>query len=115
METVSVYNLMHRRALVTRQSARMIRSALADALMRSPGEVALDFSGVEAVTPSFVDEVLTVLSELLSSTGRSKLRVLFLNSPTRLSEKFAAVGRGHHLKMTESDQGAWTITDGAEP
>jgi hypothetical protein len=115
METVSVYGLIQRRALVTRESARMIQDVLADALKRSPGEVALDFRGVEAVTPSFVDEVLTVLAELLSGTGGAKLRVLFLNSPTRLSEKFAAVGRGHHLKMAESEQGAWTITDGVEP
>src|SRR5713226_140537 len=111
METVRIYDLVRRRALVTRDSARLIQRAMAAAFARQPGEVALDFSGVEAVTPSFVDEVLTVLDEILGAAERKNFRVLFLNPPTRLSAKFAAVGRGHRVRMKESEPGSWTITE----
>jgi hypothetical protein len=111
METIGVYDLLQRRALITRESARSIAGPLSAALELCEGEVALDFSGVEAVTPSFVDEVLGVIYETLKAGERSSLRVTVLNPPTRLSAKFAAVGRGRRLRISESPGGAWTVTE----
>jgi hypothetical protein len=104
-----VFDLLPRRVLVTRESARSIAVPLALALERGQGEIALDFSGIEAVTPSFVDEVLNVVDESRGSGDRASLRVRLLNPPTRLSRKFSAVGRGHGLRISESADGAWTI------
>lgn len=111
MQTIRVFDLLRRRALVTRESARTIGPALIQALEGSGGEVTLDFSGVEAVTPSFVDEVLNVVDEALSERARASLRVLLLHPPTGLTAKFSAVGRGHKLRISESAAGAWMITE----
>lgn len=112
MQTVKVDNLLHKRALITRESARVISGALSTAMAMDGGEVALDFSGVDAVTPSFVDELLAVVDEILTEREWASFRVLFLNPPTRLSAKFAAVGRARGLQIAESLEGAWTITAG---
>jgi hypothetical protein len=111
--SLSVYDLVHKRALVTRQTARAVGVALTTALPREAGgEVVLDFSGVEAVTPSFVDEALGSIEEMLRSSDGNQLRLVFVNLPTRLSAKFAAVGRARGLDISESDSGAWIITRG---
>jgi hypothetical protein len=110
-----VYDVVRKRALVTRQSARAVGDALAAVLTSADGEVVLDFSGIDAVTPSFVDEALSSIEQMLGESGRDRLRVVFVNPPTRLSAKFAAVGRARGLEMKESDNGVWTITASAPP
>lgn len=108
MESVRVYDLLRRRVLVTRESARSIGPTLSEALGRGDGRVELDFSGVEGITPSFLDEALEVIQEQLNDTG-GELQVLILNAPTRLSSKFEAVGRGRGLSITESPEGRWLV------
>lgn len=110
MTTIRLFDLLARRALIARESARPIRVALANALAGQEREVVLDFEGVEAVTPSFVDELLTVVDDAVKEGRQAGLCVVFLNPPTRLSAKFAAVGRGHGLRMKESEPRSWTIT-----
>lgn len=109
MDSVKIYDLIPKRALVTRESARLVGDSVAAAADRAR-EIILDFSGVEAVTPSFVDELITVLGEA-SGPKETNFRIVFLNPPTRLSEKFLAIGRGHGLRICESDPGTWTITE----
>jgi len=48
---------LQRKILVTRESASAVREAI-ESSISAEGEVALDFSGIDAVTPSFVDEIL---------------------------------------------------------
>ena len=112
MATFSVHELLHKRALITRASASPIRQILEES--SATGDVTLDFAGVEAVTPSFVDEVLAVVENALAQQGRKRLRVIFLNPPTRLSSKFAAIGRARHLEVRETEDGAWLITTAAD-
>ena len=112
MKSVNVYDLLRKRALVTRQSARTVGDAVARAFESAGGEVVLDFSGIDAVTPSFVDEALGSIEEMLRSSDGNQLRLVFVNLPTRLSAKFAAVGRARGLDISESDSGAWIITRG---
>jgi hypothetical protein len=109
VETVRVYDLLQRRVLVTRESAHAIQTELTSSLTNGGREIVLDFSNVDAVTPSFVDEVLAIIDEAVSRTPRSTLNVKFVHAPTRLSEKFAAIGRSHGAQITESSPGAWTI------
>jgi hypothetical protein len=113
VKTFSVYELVRKRALISRESAGTIREVLARAA--DEDEVVVDFTGIDAVTPSFVDELLAVVEEAMRAKGRAEVRVIFLHPPTRLSSKFAAVGRAHQLKIGESQDGTWVITAGLAP
>jgi hypothetical protein len=112
LKSLTVYDLLRKRALVTRQSARTIGDAVARAFEVGGGEVVLDFSGIDAVTPSFVDEALGSIEDMMSVSDGNRLRLVFVNLPTRLSAKFAAIGRARGLEISESDSGAWIITRG---
>lgn len=108
MGTLMIHNLLPSRALVSRESAR----ALQPPLMACAGleeKLTIDFEGIDALTPSFVDELLKVLRFTLKDTGSGKLQVSFANMPTRLSSKFAAIARAHDLKITEVSPGSWLI------
>ncbi|MBI3954290.1 MAG: STAS-like domain-containing protein [Chloroflexi bacterium] len=111
MSAVKVYDLLGRRVLVTRESAKAIGPALRQALSEDQQEVALDFSGVDGVTPSFLDEVVAIIEALLGEAVR--MRVILLNPPTRLSLKFQAVGRAHGVLIRELDNGNWLLVKGA--
>lgn len=110
MPHVKVHEHIPKRALITRDSARLIKQAINEQLADQPHELTVDFAGIEAVTPSFVDELITVLGEV-DALRRTGSRIVFQNLPTRLSEKFHAIGRGHGLRMVESAGDTWTITE----
>lgn len=110
MSTLKIYNLARKRALITRESAQKIGEALVAAFDQEP--LLVDFAGIDAVTPSFVDELLAVVENILKEPGQAEATAVFLNPPTRLSEKFAAVGRAHSLNVIEGDDGSWTISAG---
>jgi hypothetical protein len=59
--------------------------------------VILDFSGVEGVSHSFADELLTPLSELLKSTTRE--RVFLKNCASEVLEELELVATMHDLFM----------------
>ena len=82
---------------------------LADALAEGGGEVTLDFAEVDGLTPSFLDEILSVLEECVLASGGGRLRVEVTNSPTQLSSKFAAVSRGHGLVAEDLGDRTWII------
>jgi len=111
MGTVKMYEALGKRALITRASAGAIKQALAEA--SEDEELVLDFSGVEAVTPSFVDEALAVIEDGLGRI-RKPPRLIFLHPPTRLSSKFAAVGRARQLDITEAVDGSWIVSSAPE-
>ena len=47
MGSLKIFDLVRKRVLVTRSSARELESDLADALVEGDGEVTLDFAGVD--------------------------------------------------------------------
>lgn len=104
---IRIHDILSKRALVTRESARPIREALVQAGIG--GEIDLDFSGVDAVTPSFVDELLSILADSVGP-GVGGIRLVIANPPTRLSEKFAAVARAHGMAIQELEGGSWVLT-----
>ena len=109
MGSLNIFEILGKRVLVTRSSARQLAPDLADALVGGDGEVTLDFVGVDGITPSFLDEILLVLEEAVPSAGVNRLRVEVMNSPTQLSSKFAAVSRGHGLVAKEMGDQTWII------
>ncbi len=110
MQTLRIFDLMGKRVLVTRGSARAIQSNLGAALREGAGQVALDFLGIEGIAPSFLDEILSVVEDCIQDTSDNQLQIMVINSPTQLSSKFAAVGRGHGLSIRESGSGTWIIS-----
>ena len=57
---MKVFDILQKHVLVTRESAQGLRASLDD-LLSNENDPSLDFTGIEAVTPSFVDELLEVL------------------------------------------------------
>ena len=110
MTTLKMHEMLGRRVLVTRDSARTMLPKLAAALAEGCGQVALDCSGVAGMTPSFLDETLSIIEQCMATAGNRQLRVTVENPPTELSSKYAAVGRAHNLAVEESSSGAWVIS-----
>jgi hypothetical protein len=114
MTSIRIFDLIGKKALVTRDSANVLREFLRTHIHENV--VKLDFDGIDAVTPSFVDEVLAVIDETFRTRGHSEFRVQFLNPPTRLSSKFLAIGKGRGLDVQEAEDHSWTLTTtGAAP
>ena len=114
MRTLKILDLIPRRVLVTRASARSIEANLAGALSDGQGEFTLDFSGIDGLTPSFLDEILSILDEHTQDTTGRQYTVTMANPPTELSSKFAAVGRGHAATIDRSPGGSWIVSRGKQ-
>jgi hypothetical protein len=110
MRSVEVFQRLRRKILVTRESASALRQEI-DSSIKADGEVILDFTGIDAVTPSFVDEVLGMIDDARADSSRREVRVIFRHTPTSLSEKFVAIGKRHGARMSQSGIDAWEITN----
>lgn len=108
MESLKIRDVLGKSVLVTRESARSMERELVAAFDAGRGRVQLDFSGVEGLTPSFLDEMLAVLAGLVSADEEGEILIRIVNPPTRLTAKFEAVGRTYDLTVTESE-GGWLI------
>lgn len=102
---VSLYDLTQRRALVTRSTARDVVSTISPEISASLDPLELDFEGIEAVSPSFIDELL---GSLFGSLGQLQA-VRFLSVPTRLSRKFEAIARARRVDISEQPGRSWVI------
>lgn len=109
MQTIHVFDLIPRKVLVARRTAHEIASAIEATLGEAVGAIELDFSGIEGVTPSFVDEVLGVIQGIIERTNVKLDRIVVSHPPTRLSSKFEAIGRGRNLQISEDEDGTWFI------
>jgi uncharacterized protein DUF4325 len=110
MGTIEVFHFLNRKILVTRESASALRDAI-DSSIKADGEVTLDFTGIDAVTPSFVDELLAMINDARAASSRRELRVVFAHTPTPLSAKFLAIGRRHGATMSQSGSDSWEISN----
>ena len=109
MRTIEVFHFLQRKVLVTRESASAVHDAI-DSAIKADGEVTLDFTGIDAVTPSFVDEIFALIDDARAGSSRPEVRVIFSHAPTPLSGKFLAIGRRHGATMSQSGSDAWEIT-----
>ncbi|MBI4298152.1 MAG: STAS-like domain-containing protein [Chloroflexi bacterium] len=112
MKSIRVFELTQKRVLVTRGTARELKEYVIAAVKASPENITLDFSEVEGIAPSFLDEMLVIIDESIGG-GRSQLKVNVVNVPTRLSTKFTAVAQSHGLVASEERAGWWLL--GREP
>ena len=109
MTTLRIFDLVRKRVLVSRDSARTIQPQLVAPLADGLGELVLDLSDVDGLTPSFFDETLSIVEEALSARPESLVRLTVKNPPTALSNKFRAVGRVHGLTVEDSEGIGWIL------
>lgn len=114
MSALRIHDLLPNRVLVTRESARSIAPEIASAIASGEKGITLDFAGIDGITPSFLDEVLSVIDEVFTSRATASFEIIIVKPPTRLSSKFAAIGRGHGLAIGERPDGSWLILREAE-
>ena len=114
MATINILQLLGKRMLVARGSARSIETDLASSLTEGQGELTLSLSGITGLAPSFFDEILKILEEAADAADGRKLLVRIESSPSHISAPFAAIGRAHGLSMEETDTGDWVIARGDE-
>jgi hypothetical protein len=106
VNVINVYSLYKRRTLVSRESAGALRDVIFEAVSDSP--VALDLSGIRAITPAFIDQMLLIVEESLGEDS-DRLDVLLLNPPPGMDSKLQPIGRAHHLSVAEEAKGNWVI------
>jgi len=109
---ISLRELTPNRVLVTRESARALgQSVDKEAALGSP-ILRLDFAGIEGITPSFLDELMSVVEEAFQRVKQPQFRVAILKPPTQFSAKFAAIARGRELLIKELQDGSWLVEKG---
>lgn len=106
MTRVSVSEVLGQRALVTREAARRLLDRVA-ALPESLDDtmLELDFQGIEALSPSFLDELIGACVEWAHSRPAT---VRLLAPPERLLERFRAIAVGRGVSVT-SDIIGWQL------
>ncbi len=97
--------------LVSRESAQRLAEPLRQATAANGREILVDFTGVEGMAPSFLDEFLGVLHDAVGVGTR----IRFSNQPARLSLKFEAVAKGRGLRLTEESGGSWVFAAETPP
>ena len=110
MATIKIFDLIPKRMLVTRETARGIWPELRRAIAQSEDDITLDFQEIRGVTPSFLDEVLAMVGELAGNRKAIRVRIKVVNPPAELSTVHSAIARTHGLTMSTSTGGAWIIT-----
>ena len=105
MRELKIYDLLGKKVLVTRSSARMLSDAFAEWGQSGNDGPAFNLEHVMGITPSFFDEMLRMVEE----TGESFRRITISNPPTELSSKFQAVAGAHGLSISESESGSWLV------
>ena len=109
---VRISDMLKRRVLVARVSARELEGALAQEA-RGASTLVIDFDGVEAVAPSFVDELLTMIGE--ARTHGAEMFV-FANMPMRFASKYSMLAEAHSKQIeidATGERESWILTPAA--
>ncbi len=102
-------SLAQQKVLVTRVSARSLAEPLRSSVQPGDPRLELDFAGIEGLTPSFLDELLGMINDIVTPSGSPQLEILLLSPPTRLSSKFAAVGKARGYEVSELEGDRWVL------
>ena len=107
MKGVKVFDIVGKPILTSRQSARLIKTALVQQSYIDRKSLCLDFSGTHGVSPSFVDEALRVAEEYIRDSGQGNTTVIFAHLPTVISSSHRAIARAHGRTLMEIENGDW--------
>ena len=108
MNALVVCDVLKDPILVSRESARLLEAPLR--LLDVGSIVTVDFNGVEGISPSFFDELLTVYESVLGDALIDIFQLIIDNPPTELSSKFVAVARSHQMVIHHVDSNkSWIL------
>lgn len=103
---VKLYDLLAKRVLASRESAKTLRPEIEKLAANAVDQIELDFAGVEAMTTSFIDEVLTILEEVTEQRGRD---IVVTHLAAHLVPRLELVARGHHLAVGRESEDVWIL------
>ena len=103
MNAVALARLIPKIAITSRGSVNAAAVAINEKIPPG-GDIVFDFTGIQAVTPSAVDELLNSIAH--RSTGRD---IRFSNMTSGATWKFEAIARAHGRTLIESGPNSWTF------
>lgn len=95
MSLIRVHDYLNRPIAVSRESAHLLTPLIRQQASALEGAVELDFDRIEGLTPSFLDELLSIIEK--AATGKS-WRARAINVPAPFSPKFQAVCRARKAR-----------------
>ena len=107
MKGIKVFDIIGLNVLVSRESARSLKTALSSWEDDEYSHYCLDFSGARGVAPSFLDEALLVAEEHIRDCGQPDAVIIFVQPPTVLAAKHHAIARAHGRTLVENENGDW--------
>ncbi len=107
MTSLKVFDIVGQNVLVSRESARSVKEALAARETGGDRTLSLDFSGARGVAPSFLDEALLVAEEHICDCGHPDATIIFVQPPTVLAAKHHAIARAHGRTLVATEDGDW--------
>lgn len=122
MATLRVQDILKDRILLMRESARVLADPLRVLMVGNGGtdlrapSITIDFTGIEGISPSFFEGLLSVVEAQLALGAEGvETTLLVAHPPSRLSSKFVAVARGHALTIEERPDGSWLLSPAGTP
>ena len=106
MAVIRLRELLGKRVLVTRESARELRAPLIDAFKEDMRTVEVDFADTDLLSPSFFDELLGIAAPRLNKTGPAR-ELRLLAPPSDLST-FQSIADTYGLEIEKNKVG-WTV------
>ena len=107
MPSLRVFDIVGQNVLVSRESARSVKEALAARETAGERTLSLDFSGARGVAPSFLDESLLVVEQHIRDCGQPDTTIIFIQPPTVLAAKHHAIARAHGRTLILTENGDW--------
>lgn len=104
MPPVTLADLIPQIAITSRGSVSVVADSINNRIEAGSGAIVFDFTGIQAVGPSVVDELLHSIAR--RSAGRD---VRFANMTSGATWKFEAIARAHRRTLVESGPNSWTF------
>ena len=112
MESVKLFDIIGKPVLTSRDSARRIEPELLKQARNNGSALRLDFSGACGVSPSFLDEALSVAEEGIANSGGDGAVIVFAKLPTALSSSHRAIARAHGRTLVVTEARDWEFRKG---
>ena len=114
MNSVRIYDLLKKRVLVSRGSARSVEGNLRAALDAGTGRATVDFTSVAGIAPSFLDEVFHVVREYASQMGAAETSLVLSHAPPHLESKLRLLAKTHGFALNKGTDDDWVVHATAE-
>ena len=104
MKRINMHQLLQSRLLTARESVDAVTPHLIKSILSDDSNIGLDFSGMGAVSPSAIDQLLLNVETV--SDGRD---IHFFNMPRNISQSHQAIARAHGRTLVENGPQSWVF------